>query len=170
MSLFKNKNMKESTKDTLFTIWADCDEEDKSTEYMFQLMSDITKLPYDRVVDFVIETTDEERQAWYHNQIRVFTAKSNDGEYLIMNIPPHCDTVHIRKKTVDVTVIDYGVLKDNQTVDELEYSLTIDMAAEELGFLSEVSPNKHISKALIDEYREAATEKGFEKPYIFKIF
>lgn len=56
--------MKDSTKDKLFEAWSWCDEEDKSTEFMFVYMADHAKVSYDRAVDFVLETTIEERIAW----------------------------------------------------------------------------------------------------------
>lgn len=60
--------MKDTTKDKLFEAWAWCDEEDKSTEFMFQYMADTAGVSYDRAVDFVVETTEEERSAWYRKK------------------------------------------------------------------------------------------------------
>lgn len=45
----------------LHDAWDYCDEEDKSTEFMFQYMSDVANVDYDTVVDFVINTPIEER-------------------------------------------------------------------------------------------------------------
>lgn len=60
--------MKAKTKDMLFTAWAYCDEHDKSTEFMFQYMSDFAGVDYDDVVDFVINTSEEDRDKWYSKQ------------------------------------------------------------------------------------------------------
>lgn len=60
--------MKAKTKEALFTAWAYCDEEDKSTEFMFQYMADVAGVEYDVAVDFVVNTTEEQRSAWYKQQ------------------------------------------------------------------------------------------------------
>ena len=57
--------MKAKTKDALFEAWAFCDEEDKSTEFMFQYMADTAGVEYDVAVDFVVNTTEEQRKKWY---------------------------------------------------------------------------------------------------------
>ena len=41
----------------LVTAWNWCDEEDKSTEFMFAYMSDMGNVGYDEVVDFVLNYT-----------------------------------------------------------------------------------------------------------------
>lgn len=48
-------------REQLLNIWAECDEDDKSTEYMFQIMVDSTGLDYDDVVQFVMKTSSKER-------------------------------------------------------------------------------------------------------------
>ena len=40
-------------KQILLEAWDYCDEEDKSTEFMLQYMSDSSGLSYDRVVEYV---------------------------------------------------------------------------------------------------------------------
>jgi hypothetical protein len=62
--------MKASTKEKLFQAWAWCDEEDKSTEFMFQFMADSAGVSYDTAVTFVCDTTEEERNDWYERQIQ----------------------------------------------------------------------------------------------------
>lgn len=57
--------MKASTKHKLFQAWAWCDAEDKSTEFMLQFMADHAKVEYDVAVDFVMNSTEEERTKWY---------------------------------------------------------------------------------------------------------
>ena len=51
----------EGQKQLLLDAWFWCDIEDKSTEFMLQYMSDVAEVDFDEVVDFVRETTDEER-------------------------------------------------------------------------------------------------------------
>lgn len=48
-------------KELLLEAWQYCDDEDKSTEFMLQYMSDVAEVDFDEVVDFVRETTDDER-------------------------------------------------------------------------------------------------------------
>jgi len=54
--------MKLYNKLVLIEAWNQCDESDKSTEYMLQYMSDVSGLDYDCVVNFVIRTDDKERK------------------------------------------------------------------------------------------------------------
>jgi len=55
----------EGTREMLLEAWAYCDEEDKSTEFMFSYMADMAGVDYDDAVEFVVMTTEEERDAWY---------------------------------------------------------------------------------------------------------
>ena len=48
----------------LFMAWDYCDEEDKSTEFMFQYMDDTAGVEYDVAVDFVVNHSIEDRKAW----------------------------------------------------------------------------------------------------------
>lgn len=57
--------MKAKTKHALFLAWAWCDHEDKSTEFMLAYMADFAGVSYERAVDFVTETSEKERTAWY---------------------------------------------------------------------------------------------------------
>ncbi len=57
--------MKQATKDKLFEAWAYCDEHDKSTEYMLQYMQDYANVSHDTVMNFLMKTTEEERDQWY---------------------------------------------------------------------------------------------------------
>ena len=84
--------MKAKTKEMLFAAWAYCDEEDKSTEFMFQFMADSAGVDYDRAVQFVIETTEEERQAWYDGDSKMFfLSYSHDGKNQgCINVKAHC--------------------------------------------------------------------------------
>ena len=54
--------MRETTKEKLVEAWNWCDDQDKSTEFMFQFMADTAEVEYDVAVEFVINTTSEERQ------------------------------------------------------------------------------------------------------------
>lgn len=45
--------MNADKKKLLLEAWAYCDEHDKSTEFMLQYMSDTSKVPYQRVVDYI---------------------------------------------------------------------------------------------------------------------
>jgi hypothetical protein len=60
--------MKGKTKSALYMAWAYCDEEDKSTEFMFQYMADTAGVEYDVAVDFVMENGGEKRIAWHKSQ------------------------------------------------------------------------------------------------------
>lgn len=75
--------MKSKTKDKLFEAWAYCDEHDKSTEFMLQYMADSAGVEYDIAVDFVVNCTSEQRNAWYHNRIAKETGVSVKGIQLI---------------------------------------------------------------------------------------
>lgn len=57
--------MKQETKNKLFAAWAWCDNEDKSTEFMFNFMSDEAGVSEERAIDFVMETFNIERERWY---------------------------------------------------------------------------------------------------------
>ena len=59
--------MKEITKNRLLAAWQYCDDEDKSTEFMLQFMMDNAKVDMDCVVNFIENTTDEERTEWLKN-------------------------------------------------------------------------------------------------------
>jgi len=49
----------------IFEAWNYCDEEDKSTEFMFQYMSDVSKVDYDDIVDYICtDESTEERSAY----------------------------------------------------------------------------------------------------------
>ncbi len=56
--------MKAKTKHMLFIAWDYCDDEDKSTEFMFQYMADTAGVEYDVAVDFVVNTSFEQRTEW----------------------------------------------------------------------------------------------------------
>ena len=60
--------MKPETRERLFTAWAWCDEEDKSTEFMLQYMQDVAHVSLDTVLNFLEKTTDEERMDWYNKK------------------------------------------------------------------------------------------------------
>lgn len=57
--------MDNTTRDKLFEAWAWCDEEDRSTFFMFNYMADHAGVTYEEAVDFVMETTNIERNEWY---------------------------------------------------------------------------------------------------------
>ena len=62
-------NITKLQKDILFAIWQECDSKDKSTEYMLNYMADTSGIPYDDVVDFISNTTFEERKNWNKKSI-----------------------------------------------------------------------------------------------------
>ena len=62
--------MKAITKNKLYEAWQYCDDEDKSTGFMFQYMADTAGVSYDRVVDFIIEEGGEKRIKWIQNQVK----------------------------------------------------------------------------------------------------
>lgn len=68
--IFKNRTMPISNQQRkmLLAAWDFCDKEEKSTEYMFQYMADTANADYDEVVDFVVSTTPEKREAWHLNE------------------------------------------------------------------------------------------------------
>lgn len=47
--------MTPKTKTALITAWNWCDIQDKSTEFMFVYMSEVSGIDYDNVVEFVLE-------------------------------------------------------------------------------------------------------------------
>ena len=53
--------MKKTTKIKLLEAWQYCDVNDKSTEFMIQYMQDVAKVDFDCVINFIENTTDEER-------------------------------------------------------------------------------------------------------------
>lgn len=57
--------MKQKTKEILFDAWVNCDNEDKSTEFMIAYMSDVAQVSEECVVNFLLKTTEEERDKWY---------------------------------------------------------------------------------------------------------
>lgn len=61
-----------SVKDKLMYSWLLCDYEDKSTEYMLSFMSDFAEVEYEEAVEFVIYTSEEERDAWIEKHDFVF--------------------------------------------------------------------------------------------------
>ena len=56
--------MKAGTKSKLLAAWQYCDENDKSTEFVLQYMQDAANVDLDCVVNFLQNTTDEERQKY----------------------------------------------------------------------------------------------------------
>lgn len=57
--------MKKTTRNKLFAAWAWCDHYDKSTEFMLSFMADEAGVEYDRAVNFIIDTPEEQRNQWY---------------------------------------------------------------------------------------------------------
>lgn len=65
----------------LFLAWDYCDAEDKSTEFMLQYMADTAGVDYDDVVEFIFQTSEEEREEWYNENTHLFNThlfKIND--------------------------------------------------------------------------------------------
>jgi len=54
--------MNKQTKAKLHAIWEECDDDDKSTEYMIARMMDGTGLSYDEVIDFMVSHGEEQHQ------------------------------------------------------------------------------------------------------------
>jgi len=65
--------MNEKTRAKLLTAWQYCDQEDKSTEYMIQYMQDYAGVGLDTVIDFIQNTTDQERQN--HKEVKPILSK-----------------------------------------------------------------------------------------------
>ena len=59
--------MKVITRNRLLAAWQYCDDEDKSTEFMLQYMMDNAKVDMDCVINFIENTTNEERTEWLKN-------------------------------------------------------------------------------------------------------
>lgn len=57
--------MKSETKVALLDAWSYCDQEDKSTEFMFAYMGDMAAVDLDTVLDFVFAISFKERQAYH---------------------------------------------------------------------------------------------------------
>lgn len=58
--------MTESQKQSILDGWAWCDEEDKSTEFMLQYLSDISGLDYEEIVEYVVgKESDKDRENYY---------------------------------------------------------------------------------------------------------
>jgi hypothetical protein len=60
--------MKAVTKDKLFEAWQYCDDEDKSTEFMFEYMQDFAGVNLDCVINFLEKTTSKQRIDWLKKQ------------------------------------------------------------------------------------------------------
>ena len=91
--------MDQAKRELLFQAWAYADAEDKSTEWMFQFMSDTAQVPYDEVVDFVINTTEEERKQWYESEKKFFISYSYKGKNQgCINVKAKC--VHLALEKV----------------------------------------------------------------------
>lgn len=61
--------MKPRQKQLILEAWEYCDEEDKSTEFMLQYMSDVSGVDYEKVVEYITSkksTTD--RDNYYKNK------------------------------------------------------------------------------------------------------
>lgn len=76
-------NLTEEQRHKLFLAWDYCDCEDKSTEFMLQYMQDTAGVEHDDVMDFLQETTEEERENWYNENTHLFnthlTKLEDDG-------------------------------------------------------------------------------------------
>lgn len=53
--------MKKETKLKLLEAWQQCDEQDKSTEYMLEYMQDYAGVDLDCVINFIAKTTPTDR-------------------------------------------------------------------------------------------------------------
>lgn len=63
--------MKDTTKEKLYEAWAYCDENDKSTEYMLQLMQLKAGVDLDCVMNFIDKFGGEKRQQWYKQKLAI---------------------------------------------------------------------------------------------------
>ena len=59
--------MTEETKIKLLLAWEYCDDEDKSTEFMLQYMQDCAEVDLDTVLEFIQNTSWEERAKYFTN-------------------------------------------------------------------------------------------------------
>ncbi len=64
--------MTEEQQQQILVAWEYCDEEDKSTEFMLQYMSDVSGVDYDEVVDFVSSQIAQEarKNHYLQNEVR----------------------------------------------------------------------------------------------------
>jgi hypothetical protein len=62
--------MKESTKQILLDAWDWCDDEDKSTEFMLQYMSDVANIEYESVVDYIASNESNLDRAIYYETLQ----------------------------------------------------------------------------------------------------
>ena len=80
---YNPKNLKHHQ---LLTAWAYADHLDKSTEWMFQYMSDYAKVEYDEAVDFVCELSEGSRQNWYRKNPSWIEEMTRTNEYRLSKL------------------------------------------------------------------------------------
>lgn len=78
---FSSKSHNE-TEQLLLMAWAYADHKDKSTEWMFQYMSDFADVEYEDVIDFVYRTQEDERDKWYRENPDWLREHDMINEYL----------------------------------------------------------------------------------------
>jgi hypothetical protein len=70
--------MTNEQKEAILGAWSYCDEEDKSTEYMFQYMSGVSGVHYDNVVDYICSDESTKDRQERFNRINT----ENNGKQL----------------------------------------------------------------------------------------
>lgn len=60
--------MTDSQREALLDAWQWCDDNDKSTEFMLQYMSDMSGLDYDDVVDYLASSQSNNDRKTYYQQ------------------------------------------------------------------------------------------------------
>lgn len=83
--------MTEQEKILILDAWDWCDDEDKSTEFMLQYMSDVANVSYDDVVQYICsEEADDDRIKYYRNrgdeataQVFINAKKDLDDNHLL---------------------------------------------------------------------------------------
>jgi hypothetical protein len=62
--------MTENQKQGILKAWAYCDEEDKSTEFMLQFMTDWTGLAYEEVVEYIASPQSTKDRENYYKKLK----------------------------------------------------------------------------------------------------
>lgn len=61
--------MTEQQKIQIIQAWIECDEEDRSTEYLLQYCSDVSGVEYSKVVDYLTSKKAEKDRAKYKKSL-----------------------------------------------------------------------------------------------------
>lgn len=61
--------MTKEQKEIILDAWIYCDEEDKSTEFMLQYMSNASKVNYDEVVEYIVSKESKKDRIKYFKKL-----------------------------------------------------------------------------------------------------